>query len=72
MRSMSLRIICPFLSVSVFSFGQKTIKFARYLVQFLACLHYICSGIRNQFILVVQEGEHFADFFQTITHLDGT
>lgn len=72
MRSMSLRIICPFLPVSVFSFGQKTIKFARCLVQFFAWPHYICSGIRNLFILVVQEGEHFADFLQTIRHLDGT
>ena len=50
----------------------KTIKFARYLVQFLACSHYICSGIDNQFILVVQEAQHFAVFFHTITHLDGT
>ena len=30
----------------------KTIKFARYLVQFLACSHYICSGIGNQLILI--------------------
>lgn len=67
MRSMSLCIICPKFFVC---FRQKTIKFARYLVQFLACSPYICSGIRTQFILVVQEGEHFADFFQT--HLDGT
>ena len=71
---MSLRSICPFCLFQCFPLAKRTIKFARYLVQFLACsctLYLLrhSSYVSISLLKMEKMSQVFPDYYTTRWHL---